>query len=125
YEPSLTEVLKFCAIASERLDDLERSAERITSIDGDIDGARREVRSVAAELSKRRRKAAKELTKLVSAELPALALPNAVFDVECERTDPTESGADRVAFRFSSSRSKEPDLIGKIASGGELSRAMI
>jgi DNA repair protein RecN (Recombination protein N) len=63
---------------------------------------------------------------MVSAELPALALPKAVFEADCTPTEEwTEHGRDRVSFRFTESHEREPDLIGKIASGGELSRAMI
>jgi DNA repair protein RecN (Recombination protein N) len=87
---------------------------------------RTEAEAVAAKLSERRRRAASKLTKMVSAELPALALPNAVFEAECSPSPEwTEHGRDRIAFRFTESKSREADLIGKVASGGELSRAMI
>ncbi len=125
YGATIEEVLAFGEASREGMSQLESSAERIASIDGEIDGATKELDRVAADLSKRRRKAAKELTRLVSAELPALALPNGVFEIACEPGELTDSGRDRVSFLFSSSRSNAPDLIGKIASGGELSRAMI
>ena len=68
--------------------------ERIATIDADVERARADVDRAAAELTKRRRRAAKQLTKLVAAELPALALPNAVFEVRCDDGPLTESGAD-------------------------------
>jgi len=36
-----------------------------------------------------------------------------------------ESGQDRVEFRFTANRGQEPQPIGKVASGGELSRLML
>jgi DNA repair protein RecN (Recombination protein N) len=125
YGATVPEVIAFAEEARRRLDDLDSGAERLATIDGDIDAARSEVDVIAAQLTKRRKKAAKELSKLVATELPALALPNAAFEIACEEGDLGDSGRDRISFLFSSSRSKDPDLIGKIASGGELSRAMI
>jgi DNA repair protein RecN (Recombination protein N) len=125
YGATIDEVIAFGDDARARMQQLESSSERIASIDGDIEQARATLDRVARELSKQRRKAAKELTRLVTDELPALALPNATFEIGCEEGEPTEHGRDRVSFMFSSSRSSAPDLIGKIASGGELSRAMI
>ena len=126
YGPTLDEVLAAGRSARERLSQLDGVTGRLESLEAEADAARTAAENVAGELSKRRRRAAKKLTEMVSAELPALALPNAVFDASCEPVDEwTEHGRDRVAFRFSESHTRPADLIGKIASGGELSRAMI
>jgi DNA repair protein RecN (Recombination protein N) len=126
YAPDVEAIIEVGVAGRRRLDELEGTDERLAQLQREIDELRAEVTAAAAELSKRRRRAAKQMTKLVSAELPALALPNATFEVVCEKTaELTESGSDNVEFRFSSSRSRPPDVIGKIASGGELSRAMI
>jgi DNA repair protein RecN (Recombination protein N) len=125
YGANVEEVLAYAEQSRAQLDKLTGADERITTIDAELADARTAVDKIASELTKRRKRASKDLTKLVSEELPALALPNAVFRAELEPTEPTESGADRVTFRFSSSSSRSAEEIGKIASGGELSRAMI
>jgi DNA repair protein RecN (Recombination protein N) len=125
YGATLDDVITAGTDARERLDELEGADERIGAIDGEVERARTDVERLGAELTKRRRRAAKQLTKLVGAELPALALPNAVFEARCDDGPLTESGADVIEFLFASTRSKTPEPIGKIASGGELSRAMI
>ena len=125
YGASVSEVIAFGEDAQRRLDEIGSSAERLASIDADIAAGARDVDALAERLTKRRTKAAKELSKLVATELPSLALPNATFEIRCELGELTDTGRDRISFLFSSSRSKPPDLIGKIASGGELSRAMI
>jgi DNA repair protein RecN (Recombination protein N) len=125
YGSTTEEILEVRNSAASRLDQLAHSDERRAGIDAEVDAARVDVERAAGDLTKRRKRAAKELTKLVSAELPALAMPNAVFEAACSPSDLTESGADEVEFLFSSSGARSPDLIGKIASGGELSRAMI
>ncbi len=125
YGATVGEVIAFGTTARQRLDDIGSRAERLATIDDDIETAMSDVEHAAAQLSERRKKAAKQLAKLVTAELPALALTNATFEIACRRGELAETGRDRVSFLFSSSRSKAPDQIGKIASGGELSRAMI
>lgn len=125
YGATIEDVVAAGADAQERLRELAGADERIATIDADVERARQEVVRTAAELTKRRTRAAKQLTKLVGAELPSLALPNAVFEVRVEEGQMTEAGADDVGFLFASSRTKTPEPIGKIASGGELSRAMI
>jgi DNA repair protein RecN (Recombination protein N) len=112
--------------ARARLDELETSTTRLSALDAEADRVRAAAQDIAARLSRKRRDAARRLTKMVGAELPALALPNAVFEAECSASEEwTESGRDKVAFRFTESSVRAPDLIGKVASGGELSRAMI
>jgi DNA repair protein RecN (Recombination protein N) len=125
YGATVDEIIAFGAEASRRLDEIGSSAERLATIGADVERSRNDVDALAGSLSERRTEAAKRLTELVSAELPALALPNAIFRVACEARELSETGRDRVSFLFSSSRSKAPEPIGKIASGGELSRAMI
>jgi DNA repair protein RecN (Recombination protein N) len=126
YGGTVEEIVATGAAARARLDQLEGASERLQSVDAEAAGVKVEAEAFAAKLSERRRKAASKLTKMVLAELPALALPNAVFEAECSASPEwTEHGRDKIAFRFSESSSREPDLIGKVASGGELSRAMI
>ncbi len=125
YGATVPEVIAFADEAQRRLEEISSGTDRLASIGEEIETVRRDVNEIAAALTKQRKKAAKELSKLVSAELPALALANATFDIACDEGDLGENGRDRISFLFSSSRAKAPDLIGKIASGGELSRAMI
>ncbi len=125
YAGTIDDILSTAAAARERLEELTNADERIATIDQAVVAASVEVERCAEELTKRRRRAAKELSKLVASELPALALPQARFSVEHASTAPTEDGCDRFEFRFSSTSSRSPEPIEKIASGGELSRAMI
>jgi DNA repair protein RecN (Recombination protein N) len=49
-----------------------------------------------------------------------------VFEASCDPGEHhTETGRDRVSFLFSAHTARPPDLLGKVASGGELSRALI
>jgi DNA repair protein RecN (Recombination protein N) len=126
YGGSVADVISAGSVARGRLDELQGADERSVSLDAEIDALTKKRAAVSDALTKRRTAAAREMESLVRAELPALAMPNAVFEIACERLDePTESGVDKVEFRFSASAQRAPDVLGKVASGGELSRAMI
>lgn len=126
YGGTVADVLRAGEEARRRLDELEGASGRLQALEADESAARVEAERLADELSSRRRRAARKLAKLVSAELPSLALPGAVFEAECLPADVwTEDGRDRVAFRFSHSEAVPAGPIGEVASGGELARAMI
>ncbi len=81
----------------------------------------------AATLTKGRRKAARSLAKLVSAELSDLEFGRAEFSVDLN-TDPASlgpQGADRAAFVIALNPGEGAHQLRKVASGGELSRLML
>jgi len=70
--------------------------------------------------------AAARLATLVSAELAALAMPDAqLFVSVTEVAEPTLSGADAVEFLLRPHPGAEPRPVARSASGGELSRVML
>jgi DNA repair protein RecN (Recombination protein N) len=116
--------------------DLAQKLRLITHQDdalGELEAAVRTARAtfaaLAEKLSARRCKAAAKLARAVNAELPALKLDKARFDVEC-KTSADEShwgpaGMDRVRFLVATNPGAAPGPLDKIASGGELSRFML
>jgi len=82
----------------------------------------------ARALSQRRIQAASRIDKAISAELPPLKLERAVFRTRIEplpEEDWGEAGLDKVAFEVATNPGAPAGPIGKIASGGELSRFML
>ena len=93
-----------------------------------------EVRTAAGRLSAARARSAKAFAAAVKVHLNALGLEAATLAVEVDPThladDPTlaaapDGGADRVTFRFSANPGEAPKPLGRVASGGELSRVML
>ena len=81
---------------------------------------------LAQQLSERRREVLDRLCADVEARLVRLGMSDAKFEIHL--TDSGElmaNGADRVEFRFSANRGSAPADLGKVASGGELSRVML
>jgi len=109
------------ALAQDRSDAVDRlrQAER---------AARADYLEKAEKLSVSRSQAATRLDAAVNAELPPLRLEKAHFSTALERLDEsgwTADGIDRVAFQVSTNPGTPAGPLGKVASGGELSRIML
>ncbi|MGI9370108.1 MAG: DNA repair protein RecN [Ruegeria sp.] len=81
--------------------------------------------AAAADLSKARGKAAKQLDKAVMTELAPLKMERAVFETHVTPSDPGPDGRDMVAFTVATNPAAPAGPLNKIASGGELSRFLL
>ncbi len=81
--------------------------------------------SAAKALTAARKTAAEQLIERVKQILCFLDMPSVAFDIDFEGTEPTETGAEEITFLISANKGEEPKPMGKIASGGELSRIML
>lgn len=83
------------------------------------------VKRLATVLTSRRKKAADDLAKRISAELTYLDMPDIrlVFDISQDKV--TLSGMDKVEMLISVNKGEDLKPMSKIASGGELSRIML
>ncbi|MGK7755513.1 MULTISPECIES: DNA repair protein RecN [unclassified Roseovarius] len=79
----------------------------------------------AGALSDARARAAGKLDKAVMAELAPLKMDRAVFATQVTQTDPGETGQDAVTFTVATNPGAPAGPLGKIASGGELSRFLL
>ncbi len=111
---------------------LEAARARLAELDLDLDLERLECetneakahyQALAGELSKARKKAAAKLSREVTAAMAGLALAGAKFNVELEPVaEPSAHGQERIEFRVATHAGAVPGALGKVASGGELSR---
>ena len=79
----------------------------------------------AAELSRCRRQAAAILSRKISNKLPEVGLPNGCFTVDLKAmaaSEPKQDGIDQINYLISLNPGQAMQPLGKIASGGELSR---
>ncbi|MFC4245024.1 DNA repair protein RecN [Gryllotalpicola reticulitermitis] len=126
YGPSLDDVIARLETGSARLFELDGDAERIDVLRARVDDDAREVESLAAELTAERVAAGGALEASVTAELAALAMPDARIVVEVtDRGELGSSGRDAVAILLQPHPGSEPRPLGRGASGGELSRVML
>ena len=125
YGATIDEVLAWAASSAARLADLDGSDDRIVALRARIAELDALLASDAAAISRARHAAAGELADAVKLELAALAMPHAElrFDVSDAQLGP--HGADRIELLFSANPGSAPAPLGKVASGGELSRVRL
>ncbi len=113
---------------AENLNAIDAGEGRIAELDAEAEAARARYLSAAEALGKVRRAAAARLDQAVAAELGPLKMERAVFETAVETLPPEEAGPDgidRIAFTVATNPGSRPGPIGKIASGGELSRFLL
>ena len=108
------------------LERLEKVDEDLASLQSEVDAAVTAWRESANQLSSARSKASAELARDISARMQTLGMTGGKFVVQLEKSVNTEAtaaqGHEDVNFEVSANAGQPPRPIGKIASGGELSR---
>ncbi|WP_411731680.1 DNA repair protein RecN [Paeniglutamicibacter sp.] len=126
YAPNIDEVISWASSSRTRLTEIQGDDGRIEELRTETESLRTQVLDLAAKLSKLRAKAAKDLSTRVTAELAALAMPDAKFVLEIEKlTEPNRHGLDSITMLLQPHAGSSPRPLGKGASGGELSRVML
>lgn len=126
FGPSLDDVIDMLDSGSARLLELDHDDDRIARLTEEVERGAVAVDALADRLTALRSAAATRLADAVTAELAALAMPDARLSVTLERRDElTASGRDAVALLLQPHAGADPRPLGKGASGGELSRVML
>ncbi|MDF1479021.1 DNA repair protein RecN [Leifsonia sp. H3M29-4] len=125
YGSSLDEVIDYLESGSSRLLELDSDSDRIESLGLEVEADRERLAALADRLSELRRAAAVRLEEAVSAELGALAMPDASIVVEVAEREFGVTGRDEISILLQPHAGAEPRPLGRGASGGELSRVML
>src|SRR5918995_381854 len=124
YGDDLAEVVAYHAEAEHRLRELERYEQRAAELDGDRVRALADERQQAELVGRRRREAAPLLAKAIEQRLRTLAMPHARVAIEVgEHAD--DHPGDQVRFLLAADPGSPLLPLGRVASGGELARAML
>ncbi len=130
-EESYLNLLKDGDEAREKLRDLSGGDARLVELEAKAKEAFVEMKNAALNLSKKRVKYAKELSKEISEELHGLAMASARVEVEVKTANADDEksfspfGLDEILFLFTSHSDGNLLPLSKTASGGELSRVML
>ena len=131
YGKTIEEAISYREQIGKQLAGFEHSDERREELSRELKQAAAKYRRSAEELSQKRREAAARLEKLVRKELAALSMEKTRFAVQFETSSETEApaggpnGIDAIEFLISPNPGEDLRPLGKIASGGELSRIML
>lgn len=109
----------------DKLDKIDSSAERISSLTSELDKAGQLMLDAADKLTDSRIKTADVFTKRVAEELKFLDMPNVNFIVDRKEKALGITGRDEIEFLISANIGESPKPLIKISSGGELSRIML
>ncbi|WP_416882887.1 DNA repair protein RecN [Marivita sp.] len=109
----------------DRLAALDQGADRMTRLQSELRSAEKAYDSSAMTLRDSRAAAAKRLDAAVCAELAPLKMERAVFVTDVAAAPAGPEGSDAVAFTVATNPGAPAGPIGKIASGGELSRFLL
>ena len=131
YGGSVEEALNFLSRAKEELQLLENSAEECEKLKALLESNAKKLYSACEALTKKRKEGAEGFTRRVTEELKTLNIPSARFEIAFDPYSEEDlprahaEGLDRVKFLFSANAGEPVKELGKIISGGEMSRFML
>jgi DNA repair protein RecN (Recombination protein N) len=138
YGPSLEDVMGFKDKLSMMVDNLDQKRTELEGINKKLNAMEKDIASKATDLSRKRKRVAKELEKSVKNEMSLLDMGGTRFEVRfhqgsMDQEDDSEirmraikaDGYDKVEFMLSPNVGEELRPLSRIASGGELSRIML
>lgn len=126
YGPELADVIETGDRLAGRLEEVETSSFDMAALDRRIDETRTRLTAAAEVLSEARQGAASSLERQVDALFPELGLEAGTLSVALhELPEAGAGGAERVEFLVSLNPGFPPGPLGRVASGGELSRVML
>ena len=120
--------------AKEAIADLNGGEDRIKELQNELAGIKNELVKSAKKLTDLRNEAALALSKEVTTEISALAMPHTVFSIAItsanytgalKESDFTNLGCDEIAMQIQGHAGAPLIALGKGASGGEMSRIML
>jgi DNA repair protein RecN (Recombination protein N) len=136
YGGAIETVLAHLEESEARLKNIETFEERKEELKKILAKQREDYLKIAQDIHDKRVKAARKFEKEVEANLKAVALEKARFEVRIDAPDEAElksgaskrlaaKGFDQIEFYFSANVGESPKPLAKVASGGEASRLML
>jgi DNA repair protein RecN (Recombination protein N) len=135
YGQTVEEILSFGQRCREELQDLSSPAERQAELEAKRSAAASQYFAAALEISRKRRVAAKDLERKMTAALAELAMEKTRFKVRFDPDIPpttaddsstwTERGIETAELLLSPNPGEDLKPLARIASGGELSRILL
>jgi len=127
YGSSIDEILAYMDKASMEIDELVNSEKVAMEIEKEMEEVREKYLMKASQLSDMRKELGRKLEKPIEKELQELNMLGSRFVIRITRDDSTISGNgfDKIEFLLSPNPGEPEKPLGKIASGGEMSRVML
>lgn len=126
YGDSIEKILLEKEAKEARYETLKNYEQYLEGLRSRLNDARSNLEEMCQEVSAIRKKRAAALSEQVRESLSQLNFMDVVFEIEFRQTpDYTAGGTDETEFLISTNPGEAPKPLGKVASGGELSRIML
>lgn len=124
--PDVDSLIKREAEFRGELEAIENTDEEVQAAEADFRMKKEECLKLAAELTRKRSQGAELMESHVQSVLKALGMVNSRFEIEIQKLgEEGPDGSESAEFLFSANKGHEVRALGKVASGGELSRLML
>ena len=126
YGKDISELIAYQGKLEEEINKIENYEQSTSQLREEISRLYKEVFEVGKELSKERRRVARELRDHIVSEIQNLQMKDANLEISFKPLDePNQEGIEFVEFLISPNKGEPLKSLNKIASGGELSRIML
>ena len=122
---SVAELIAIRDSLTARLNDITNSEDMLEDMRRQVEDMHRKATEAAARLTESRQEAARHVTEQLLAQMTALGMPNARFEIKFEKKELAVDGADRISYMFSANKNVPLEPIAQVASGGEVARVML
>ena len=122
---SVAELIAIRDSLTARLNDITNSEDMLEDMRRQVEDMHCKATEAAARLTESRQEAARHVTKQLLAQMTALGMPNARFEIKFETKELAADGADRISYMFSANKNVPLEPIAQVASGGEVARVML
>ena len=126
YGQSIEEIHTYCEKQQRKLEDLDRYEENFREAKEKVEKSREKLDEASDRLSKIRQKYSQMLTERIIEGLKDLNFLDVQFHIDFQRKkEYTANGFDDIEYEISTNPGESVKALGKIVSGGELSRIML
>lgn len=122
---SVAELIAIRDSLTARLNDITNSEDMLEDMRRQVEDMHRKATEATARLTESRQEAARHVTEQLLAQMTALGMPNARFEIKFETKELAADGADRISYMFSANKNVPLEPIAQVASGGEVARVML
>lgn len=125
YGNTIADILKYCEEKAERIAVLNDYDAYLAGLQKNVSEKEKQLEQLSKKVSDIRKKESKKLTESIKNALLDLNFLDVQFMMEFAETDYTANGIDDAQFLISTNPGEPVKPLGKVASGGELSRIML
>ena len=125
YGKTIQEIIDYGEQLEEKVKNLENYDVNMDKIQKEIEVVLKEIIKICTQISDKRKKVAKKISKVIVSELEDLNMKNSQFEIDIKEGDISRTGFDDLEFMFSANKGETLYPLSDVASGGEISRVLL